>query len=38
VEELIGWLLELGTDVELIGPDDVRAQLVTHLREMMDPA
>lgn len=38
VEELIGWLLELGTDVELIGPDDVRARLVTHLREMMDPA
>lgn len=31
-EALIGWLVELGPDVELVGPSDLRAALVAHLQ------
>lgn len=33
-DALIGWLVELGPDVELVGPPDLRAALVAHLRDV----
>ncbi|WP_370324748.1 helix-turn-helix transcriptional regulator [Euzebya sp.] len=37
-DELIGWLVELGPGVELVGPPALRARLVAHLRAVLDPA
>lgn len=34
-EAFVGWLVELGPDVELVGPADLRARLVAHLRAVV---
>ena len=38
IEALLSWIIERGTDVEIISPDGARAALVEHLRPFLEPA
>jgi predicted DNA-binding transcriptional regulator YafY len=38
VEALVSWVIERGSDVEIVAPEGARVALLEHLRPYLEPA